>query len=293
MPTNPLFRVQPDEELAEAHRELLLAFVDIDRLQQLLQSALPLAERSVLWLDDRFTRPYQTSHAVNYLILTAVDHLHCLKTVMQDADAQHIFAPFTLIRSAIETASTALWLLNPKDRKTRITRSLRLEANNIAMLGRAYGTMGVDVAETTRMRLELLSAAVEKSQVDKDVVMGSYPSVQTIISTATKEAGLSRWIFGAWQLSSGSTHGKTWAGAHTSTFTPDAGSSTEDVFNGCLSSDEASISKVLLAALAVINRALRLQARRARRSNGGSFNKTQPCSGELRWVQVPMRVVRT
>jgi hypothetical protein len=236
------------------------------------------AERSVLWLDARFTRPYQTSHAVNYLILTAVDHLHCLKTVMQDAKSQHIFAPFTLIRSAIETASTALWLLNPQDRKTRLTRSLRLEANNIAMLGKAYGTLGVDMAETTTMRMELLSAAIDKSGVDKDAVMGSYPAVQTIITTASKEAGLSRWIFGAWQLSSGSAHGKTWAGAHTSTFTANAAFSTEDVLNGVLTSDEISISRVLLAALAVVNGALRLQARRARRPEaGGSFMRPMPC----------------
>lgn len=109
-----MFSPQTDEERAEARRELKQCFADIERLQELVRKALPVAERSVLWLDDHFTRPYQTSHAVNYLILTAVDHLHCLKTVMQDGGSQHIFAPFTLIRSAIETASTAMWLLSPK-----------------------------------------------------------------------------------------------------------------------------------------------------------------------------------
>jgi hypothetical protein len=286
-----LFRPQTKEERAEARRDLMQCFEDIDRLQELVHNALPVAERSVLWLDDRFTRPYQTSHAVNYLILTAVDHLHCLKTVMQDAEAQHIFAPFTLIRSAIETASTALWLLSPQDRKTRVTRSLRLEANNITMLGKAHGTMGADIAETTAMRLALLSGAIVKSGVDKDVVMGSYPAVQTIITTATKEAGLSRWIFGAWQLSSGSAHGKTWAGAHTATFTANEASSTEDVYNGVLTSDEISISKVLFAALAVVNRALRLQAQRARRPEaaGRSFMKPVPCSRELWGLEATTR----
>jgi hypothetical protein len=276
---NPLFRPQTSEEQAVARRDLLECFADIARLQELVRDALPVAERSVLWLDDQLTRPYQTSHAVNYLILTAVDHLHCLKTVMQESESQHIFAPFTLIRSAIETASTALWLLNPTDRKTRITRSLRLEANNITMLGRAYDTMGVNTAETTTMRLQLLRAAIEKSKVDKDVVMGGYPAVQTIIAAATKEAGLSHWIFAAWQLSSGSAHGKTWAGAHTSTFTENETSSSDAVLSGVLTSDEINISSVLFAALAVVNRALALQARRAKRPVAGrSFMRPEPCN---------------
>lgn len=150
----------------------------------------------------------------------------------------------------------------------------------MTMLGKAFGTMGADVAETTTMRFELLSAAIEKSGVDRDVVMGSYPAVQTIITTATKEAGLSRWIIGAWQLCSGSAHGKTWAGSHTSTFTANEASSSKDVLNGVLTSDEISISRVLFAALAAVNGALRLQARRAKppEAAGRSFMKPAPCS---------------
>jgi hypothetical protein len=238
-----------------------------------------LAEGSALWLDDRFTRPYQTSHAVNYLILTAVDHLHCLKTVMQDAEAQHIFAPFTLIRSAIEAGSTALWVLNPKDRKTRVTRSLKLEQNNITMLERAYETMGLDVSESAAPRRALLRAAIEKAGIDGGAVLGGYPAVQTIIQNASKEAGLSRWIFGAWQLSSGSAHGKTWAGAHTSTFTETKDASTTEAFSGVLTSDEIAIARTLFAAMAVVERALKIQARRAKRSeaHGQSFMTPPPC----------------
>lgn len=279
MSINPMFRPQTSEERSEASRELLQCFADIEYLQRMVQTSLPVAEGSVLWIDDRFTRPYQLSHAVNYLLLTAVDHLHCLKKVMQDAASQHIFAPFTLIRSAIETACTALWLLNPKDRATRMTRSLRLESNNIMMLGRAYETMGADAKGTTDRRLNHLQDAMRRSKVEKDVVLGGYPAVQTIIRTASKEAGLSPWIFGAWQLSSGSAHGKTWAGSHTSTFVENEHTSSDDVLSGVLTSDEISISRVLLAALAVVNRAFSLQAQRARHPerSGRSFMKPEPC----------------
>lgn len=280
MSINPLFRPQTDEERAEARRDLVQCFADIERLKDLALKPLPIAEGSVLWLDDRVTRPYQSSHAINYLILTAIDHLHCLKTAMQDAESQHIFAPFTLMRSAIEAASTALWLLNPNDRKTRVTRSLKLEYNNMTMLGRAYETMGVDAAETTTARLALLRSAIERAGIRSDVIMGSYPAVQNIIKNATQEAGLSPVILAAWQLSSGSAHGKTWAGAHTATFTETDGSSTEEVLSGVLMSDEISIVRVLFAALSVLNRSLRLQAQRGRRPQaaGRSFMKPTPCS---------------
>lgn len=280
MSTNPLFIPQTDEERAEASRSLTQCFADIERLDELVKSPLSVEDGSVLWLDDRFTRPFQTSHIVNYLILTAVDHLHCLKTVMQDAESQHIFAPFTLIRSSIEAATTAVWLLSPNDRRTRVTRSLQSERNNLSMFEKAYATMGVDTRESSAPRLALLRAAVDKSGIDIDAVMGSSPSVQTIIKKASKEAGLSRWILAAWQLSSGSAHGKSWAGVHTSTFTETEGSSTEEVLSGVLTSDEISIVRVLFAALAVVNRAIRLQERRAKRrpqSPGESFVKLPTC----------------
>lgn len=147
------------------------------------------------------------------------------------------------------------------------------------MFERAYETMGVDTSDSTMPRLASLRDAIKRAGIESDTVMGSYPAVQTIIKTASKEAGLSRWVFGAWQLSSGSAHGKTWAGAHTSTFAESKGASTEEVLSGVLTSDETSIARILYAAIAVVDRAVGLQAQRAKHTAvpGASFMSPTPC----------------
>lgn len=277
-----MFSQPTEEERIKARHNLSNLFADIEQLHETFQSTPSVEERSVLWFDDRLTRPYQTSHVVSYLLLTAVDHLHCLRTVMVEAKSQHIFAPFTLIRSAIESASTAVWLLSPKDRAVRVTRSLQLERNNLTMFGKALTAIGIDPETSIAARLALLQEAVQRAGADSGAVMGSFPAVQTIIRKASEEARMPRLVLGAWQLSSGSAHGKTWAGQQTSTFVESPETSTADVLSGVLTSNETAIYQVLFPALVVVNRGMELQSMRGSRrlqASGASFIRTAKCEG--------------
>ena len=60
-----------------------------------------------------------------------MDHLNCLHALLKDAQVIHMFAPYSLVRAALENASAAVWMLHPSGRATRICRRLRLAVTNI------------------------------------------------------------------------------------------------------------------------------------------------------------------
>ncbi|MEU2988752.1 hypothetical protein ABZ647_30630 [Micromonospora aurantiaca] len=88
-------------------------------------------ERSTLSRDNKEMHPYQLSQAAWHALSHAVDHLHCLRTVLKDAHVMHMYAPYSLARAALENASAAVWLLAPEDRAERVRRRLRFAALDI------------------------------------------------------------------------------------------------------------------------------------------------------------------
>jgi len=69
--------------------------------------------------DARWSPELQVAHAAWGAVIAAVDHPHTVKTLLADARVLHTHAPFTLLRSATETAATALWLLAKRYRGGR------------------------------------------------------------------------------------------------------------------------------------------------------------------------------
>ena len=52
-------------------------------------------------------KPHQVSHAAIHGISGALDHLHSLRMLIQQASSLHTYAPFTLCRAAIEGGAIA------------------------------------------------------------------------------------------------------------------------------------------------------------------------------------------
>jgi hypothetical protein len=73
--------------------------------------------------DDARTHPYELSHGAWHSLSHAVDHLNCLRVLLRDAGVIHMYAPYSLVRSALENASTAVWTLHPASRTERVARS--------------------------------------------------------------------------------------------------------------------------------------------------------------------------
>src|SRR4051794_34543238 len=74
--------------------------------------------------DDGKTHPYDLSQGVAQSIAVAVDHLHCFRTALTgtgDAVLRlHTYAPFTLLRGAVENAAIAVWMMSGSNREERL-----------------------------------------------------------------------------------------------------------------------------------------------------------------------------
>src|SRR5258708_22160694 len=114
--------------------ELLRVLAEVDRWTSRIGSdvAPPGPQSgSALIGDDRHMHPHQLSHAAWSSLSHAVDHLHCLRSLLQDAHVIHMFAPYSLVRGALENASAAVWMLHPSSRIERVGRRLRLATTDI------------------------------------------------------------------------------------------------------------------------------------------------------------------
>jgi hypothetical protein len=69
--------------------------------------------------DDVQAFPYALSHAVWDALDHAVDHLTCLQALLRDARVIYRFAPYALVRGALENACAAVWMLEPSRRADR------------------------------------------------------------------------------------------------------------------------------------------------------------------------------
>ncbi|GAB1512552.1 hypothetical protein [Actinophytocola sp. KF-1] len=81
---------------------------------------------SALAADDDATRPHPLSYIALTALVAAVDHFHAAATLVSVGRVIHSNALFTLLRAALENASTAVYLMGPGDAKTRILRALRV-----------------------------------------------------------------------------------------------------------------------------------------------------------------------
>src|SRR5205823_6269469 len=95
----------------------------------------------------------------------AVDHLHCLHALIADAQLLNMYAPYTLVRAALENASAAVWLLAPASRTERITRRLRLAALDLRSADKVATAMGTRTNPSLGDRLDELTVIARAAGV--------------------------------------------------------------------------------------------------------------------------------
>src|SRR5690242_8843846 len=104
----------------------------------------PVQDHSALWTDDQRSHPYDVSQGIMHAITVAVDHLHAMRMaltgVAPDRIDLHVHAPFTLLRAALESTCTALWIAGAPNRGERVLRRLRLEAKSLKHTGQLLRT---------------------------------------------------------------------------------------------------------------------------------------------------------
>jgi len=99
-------------------------FERVSELEILLPANISSAEKgSALANDDMALNPLRLTSSAQLALMVAIDHLRAVR-VLLDAGIPAV-SGFTLLRTAIESAATVVWLLAPTDPLQRATRQLR------------------------------------------------------------------------------------------------------------------------------------------------------------------------
>lgn len=251
-------------------------FLEVEEWHARVADTLPVHPNSVLGIANELSEPFQASHSVSYLRLTAVDHLHALRMLMKEARAQHVFAPFSLIRSALESASAALWILGDPNPRTISVRSLTHEWTNLRDLGNAYETVGAPEKDIASRR-EAFDMVLARNRMKRDGIKANPPGSLKILRAAAETFRLGTVPVLMWQMCSGATHGRNWVtGLLTMMEAHDDGISK--VIAGRLTSDEQAIVLAAYAACDVVRRLFSVLESRSRPKGhtGSAFTKAVP-----------------
>ncbi len=220
---------------------------------------------SELYADDEATNYLHLSHMVHISLLLAVDHLHCLRTLLVDANYLHIGAPFTIIRSAHENAAVSLWLLGPEDAQERRRRRLQLAL--------ADAQNNVDVQNLTNQltspmkerRADIVRIA-SRSGITEAELGTRQPGFEHIVKVAGRHVGDARLHQVVWKSCSGLAHGRQWATV--ALLQREEAERYEDVLSLKLNANLQNVVNTAIAAASLLQAGWELYDYRRRRWHG-------------------------
>lgn len=179
--------------------------------------------------DDQVTRPLQSSHLVAHCLAATVDHLQTARHIIDRDGTGNFTLPmnglFPVLRSALESASLAIWLLQPEDHRERIRRSVAARWDEMlhddrAVLAMTEAEPGDGPAERSfkakgrrenskqirARKSELREIATKAGLSDENYVKG-LPGYGAIVGAASSTLHFSApMLRGMWHLISGLTH---------------------------------------------------------------------------------------
>jgi hypothetical protein len=224
----------PDAE-QEAIRIWISLYPRVDEADLKLKGAyLAVVEpRSTLNLDNRYLGPWQGGALHTAPMGMALDALQTVRRLLEagsgpETETEREPIPmasiYSLLRTAIENAALAVYLLAPEDRDVRLVRSYQV-ADDDARLRCSYATeMGSQLAPTTRARAKAYirqAAARRPSLGDPKLLKLGKVAYSDLVDeahrvlVADKAASNPRWEMQSlkawWQILSGMSHGKFWA----------------------------------------------------------------------------------
>ncbi|MFI7209238.1 hypothetical protein [Micromonospora aurantiaca (nom. illeg.)] len=169
-------------------------------------------ERSTLSRDNKEMHPYQLSQAAWHALSHAVDHLHCLRTVLKDAHVMHMYAPYSLARAALQNASAAVWLLAPDDRAERVRRRLRFAALDIKGGEAVRELLGApEGRKPAEARTEQLREIARRRGVDPTTAVRRLTYGENVEAAGdTMPGGRVPFVL-TWKMCRAIAHGDSWA----------------------------------------------------------------------------------
>ncbi|MFB8280484.1 hypothetical protein [Nocardia colli] len=103
---------------------------------------------------------------VDRMLHHSLDCLWGLHQLIKHEGQQH-YAPYLLLRGALESTATAVWLLEPDDRKTRLEHRAAIEANDAYESSKAIESAGIpDPDGSLSGRIDALSPIIHGAKLD-------------------------------------------------------------------------------------------------------------------------------
>lgn len=206
---NSYERLTPEAQHAFGVRRVNAA---LDRYESAdkLASEWKLHETSRLAQDNAASSVYRRmSEELHFQINSARDHLRHVHAGVRVAEHVSPFAPFTLIRSAIESAAYGLWLQKPGTLNARIARLLQLQWDQRVSVDRYTSAVGIDNGpNTAKLAQWLAETRHARPGIQRDFREAMPTTTDVLIETDKLfKPRLSQSGLNAWRACSGVTHG--------------------------------------------------------------------------------------
>ena len=221
-----------------------------------------LAPGSELASDDLLLDPYQGSNAAWTLLSHAVDHLHMLRTAVIEARTLQMFAPYSLLRVALENACAAVWLLAPDAQNERVQRRLQHATGDVRNGERVKQLIGRPGPRTQQEQVDQLKSLAAAAGLDPREATTT-PTYLSIVQSVGVEMGDPQLLELLWRMGSGIAHGDIWA----TLSVPDRvelPSTTPGIANMSVTASWVSLITMTMTAADVIERAWLLFSQRSK-----------------------------
>lgn len=215
MPTEPLPEIDPED--IKHSRHILLLLKRVEKLNAVLPN-MTVKPGSRLAGDDARIPSRPVSSYGYAQLLAALGCLESLERMIVRDDGGTInmsvgpYGVYALIRNALDSAASALWLLEPGS-TLRVKRRLLLdvdEVRNAAAFRRSMNQEWSEWKQIEHARIQQLS--VSAGMEDWNPLMEKSPSRTSILQSLQchQNDDVMPWL-AAWQLASGHAHGMSWA----------------------------------------------------------------------------------
>lgn len=184
-------------------------FSTLEALQRRLDEVKP-AQGGVLAREDLNTAYDPLSFQIHHQLGIALDHLETFKRHCE-SDGLPMSAHYTLMRTALETTATALWLISPGNSDKRIIQALRLVWWSRKDADQLASELKIDVGDRTeRLRLRLVHLKALRPANNQRRLEVAPIHTSTLLGEADKylDSRLTELtLLSMWRLCSGMAHG--------------------------------------------------------------------------------------
>lgn len=231
--------------------------------------------------DDAASDPLRVGHYVNYCLLAATDCCRAVVALVRRGDELllPVVALHPILRSAIESASMAAWILSAPDRRTRIVRRLQAAHDELthekallksAVLGSSNSAEQKALRENRQIanrQNAYMRAIADANGIALAEYENQLPSWEGIVSQAGATIGMEHdRLVTMWRFASGLTHPSLRRGTLGLKFLQ--GSEDGRVLSGTLSAKSEWVAAEMAMTRRIVNAALEMWAGSKIRING-------------------------